>query len=60
LDGDLEPAGGAEGDGEDSVVCSGDAVDDGEAEADTGRADAVDHGCPAMYADPTHDPRMPS
>jgi zinc D-Ala-D-Ala carboxypeptidase len=22
------------------------------------RPDAVDHGCPAMYADPTHDPRM--
>jgi D-alanyl-D-alanine carboxypeptidase len=22
------------------------------------RAEAVDHGCPAMYADPTHDPRM--
>jgi zinc D-Ala-D-Ala carboxypeptidase len=22
------------------------------------RADAGDHGCPAMYADPTHDPRM--
>jgi D-alanyl-D-alanine carboxypeptidase len=22
------------------------------------RGDAVDHGCPAMYADPTHDPRM--
>jgi hypothetical protein len=22
------------------------------------RSDAVDHGCPAMYADPTHDPRM--
>lgn len=21
------------------------------------RPDAVDHGCPAMYADPTHDPR---
>ena len=22
------------------------------------RADAVDHGCPAVYADPSHDPRM--
>jgi zinc D-Ala-D-Ala carboxypeptidase len=22
------------------------------------RADASDHGCPPMYADPTHDPRM--
>ncbi|HLT20468.1 MAG TPA: M15 family metallopeptidase [Thermomicrobiales bacterium] len=22
------------------------------------RPDAVQHGCPAMYADPTHDPRM--
>jgi D-alanyl-D-alanine carboxypeptidase len=22
------------------------------------RPDAVDHGCPAVYADPTHDPRM--
>ena len=22
------------------------------------RPDAGDHGCPAMYADPTHDPRM--
>ncbi len=22
------------------------------------RPAAVDHGCPAMYADPTHDPRM--
>lgn len=22
------------------------------------RPDAVDYGCPAMYADPTHDPRM--
>jgi zinc D-Ala-D-Ala carboxypeptidase len=22
------------------------------------RPDAVDHGCPPMYADPTHDPRM--
>jgi zinc D-Ala-D-Ala carboxypeptidase len=22
------------------------------------RVQAVDHGCPAMYADPTHDPRM--
>jgi LAS superfamily LD-carboxypeptidase LdcB len=22
------------------------------------RPKAVDHGCPAMYADPTHDPRM--
>jgi hypothetical protein len=22
------------------------------------RAQAIDHGCPAMYADPTHDPRM--
>jgi D-alanyl-D-alanine carboxypeptidase len=22
------------------------------------RREAVDHGCPAMYADPTHDPRM--
>ncbi len=22
------------------------------------RPDAVDHGCPGMYADPTHDPRM--
>ena len=22
------------------------------------RRDAMDHGCPAMYADPTHDPRM--
>jgi LAS superfamily LD-carboxypeptidase LdcB len=22
------------------------------------RRDASDHGCPAMYADPTHDPRM--
>jgi D-alanyl-D-alanine carboxypeptidase len=22
------------------------------------RPDATDHGCPAMYADPTHDPRM--
>ena len=22
------------------------------------RTDAVDHGCPPMYADPTHDPRM--
>jgi zinc D-Ala-D-Ala carboxypeptidase len=22
------------------------------------RPDAVDHGCPALYADPTHDPRM--
>jgi hypothetical protein len=22
------------------------------------RPEAVDNGCPAMYADPTHDPRM--
>ena len=22
------------------------------------RPDAVDHGCPPTYADPTHDPRM--
>ena len=22
------------------------------------RSDAIDHGCPAMYADPTHDPRL--
>jgi hypothetical protein len=22
------------------------------------RPDAGDHGCPPMYADPTHDPRM--
>ena len=22
------------------------------------RPEAVDRGCPAMYADPTHDPRM--
>ena len=22
------------------------------------RRDAIDHGCPPMYADPTHDPRM--
>jgi zinc D-Ala-D-Ala carboxypeptidase len=22
------------------------------------RPDAIDHGCPAMYADPTHDPRL--
>ena len=22
------------------------------------RAEAIDHGCPGMYADPTHDPRM--
>ena len=22
------------------------------------RPDAVEYGCPAMYADPTHDPRM--
>ncbi len=22
------------------------------------RAEAIEHGCPAMYADPTHDPRM--
>jgi LAS superfamily LD-carboxypeptidase LdcB len=22
------------------------------------RPDAIDHGCPIMYADPTHDPRM--
>jgi D-alanyl-D-alanine carboxypeptidase len=22
------------------------------------RSQAVDHGCPAMYADPTHDPRL--
>jgi hypothetical protein len=22
------------------------------------RTEAFDHGCPAMYADPTHDPRM--
>ena len=22
------------------------------------RTDAIDHGCPPMYADPTHDPRM--
>ena len=22
------------------------------------RPDAIDHGCPPMYADPTHDPRM--
>jgi hypothetical protein len=22
------------------------------------RPDAIDHACPAMYADPTHDPRM--
>jgi hypothetical protein len=22
------------------------------------RADAVEHGCPRMYADPTEDPRM--
>jgi LAS superfamily LD-carboxypeptidase LdcB len=22
------------------------------------RPDAIDHGCPRMYADPTHDPRM--
>jgi D-alanyl-D-alanine carboxypeptidase len=22
------------------------------------RPDVVDHGCPPMYADPTHDPRM--
>nr|WP_203453452.1 M15 family metallopeptidase [Jiangella aurantiaca] len=24
------------------------------------RPEAIDHGCPAMYADPTHDPRMRS
>jgi D-alanyl-D-alanine carboxypeptidase len=24
------------------------------------RPDAIDHGCPVMYADPTHDPRMQS
>jgi D-alanyl-D-alanine carboxypeptidase len=23
------------------------------------RPEAIDHGCPPMYADPTHDPRMP-
>ena len=22
------------------------------------RAEAIEHGCPAMYADPTHDPKM--
>jgi hypothetical protein len=22
------------------------------------RPEAIDHGCPVMYADPTHDPRM--
>jgi hypothetical protein len=22
------------------------------------RPQAIDHGCPPMYADPTHDPRM--
>jgi hypothetical protein len=22
------------------------------------RSEAIDHGCPPMYADPTHDPRM--
>jgi LAS superfamily LD-carboxypeptidase LdcB len=22
------------------------------------RPEAIDHGCPARYADPTHDPRM--
>jgi hypothetical protein len=22
------------------------------------RREAIDHGCPSMYADPTHDPRM--
>ena len=22
------------------------------------RPEAIDHGCPAMYADPAHDPRM--
>jgi hypothetical protein len=22
------------------------------------RAEVIDHGCPAMYADATHDPRM--
>jgi hypothetical protein len=22
------------------------------------RPNAIDHGCPPMYADPTHDPRM--
>ena len=22
------------------------------------RPEAIDHGCPAMYDDPTHDPRM--
>ena len=22
------------------------------------RPEAIDHGCPALYADPTHDPRM--
>jgi hypothetical protein len=22
------------------------------------RPDAIDHGCPSTYADPTHDPRM--
>ena len=22
------------------------------------RPDAIDHGCPGMFADPTHDPRM--
>ena len=22
------------------------------------RPEAIDHGCPPMYADPTHDPRM--
>ena len=22
------------------------------------RPEAADHGCPAIYADPTHDPRM--
>jgi hypothetical protein len=22
------------------------------------RPEAIDHGCPAMYEDPTHDPRM--
>ena len=23
------------------------------------RPEAIEHGCPPMYADPTHDPRMP-
>jgi hypothetical protein len=22
------------------------------------RSEAIDHGCPSMHADPTHDPRM--